>query len=295
MTDGSTADVRAVAAGGRARSGRPRDHRHPQARCTRCTASTRTTRGTDRGTVPTGRRRALRRRRPSTSDRSTRPTPTRWSPCTAACPSAPGTCATSRPTRDPARDLERFVNVDHRDREALVAEYGGELHRGGRYERLGPGADEAEVAFVVEDAHQGRGLGSVLMEHLVARARQAGIARFVAEVLPANSRMMRVFTDAGYEVARRYADGVVHLTFPIAPTSRLMSVQWDRERRSRSRVRSHACCTRAGWPCSARAPTAPVWARRCCGICATGGYAGPVFPVHRRDPTDRGPAGRSKS
>ena len=101
-----------------------------------------------------------------------------------------------------------------------------------RYERLGEGADEAEVAFVVEDAHQGRGLGSVMMEHLAARARDEGIVRFVAEVLPANSRMIRVFTEFGYEVARTYADGVVHLTFPIAPTSRSLSVQWRRERRA---------------------------------------------------------------
>ncbi len=88
--------------------------------------------------------------------------------------------------RIPARDLARFVNVDHHDREALVVATGDDLIAVGRYERLGPAAPDAEVAFVVEDAHQGRGIGSVLLEHLAEAARDAGITRFVAEVLPEN-------------------------------------------------------------------------------------------------------------
>jgi acyl-CoA synthetase (NDP forming)/GNAT superfamily N-acetyltransferase len=183
-----------------------------------------------------------------------------------------------------AQDLERFVNVDHHDREALVAEHGGELLAVARYERLGPGADEAEVAFVVEDAHQGRGLGSVLMEHLAERARLAGIVRFVAEVLPANARMMRVFTDAGYAVVRRYADGVVHLTFPIATTSRLMSVQWNRERRSVARSVGRVLHPGGVAVFGARADGTGLGAAILRHLTA-GGYAGRVLPVHRRMPT----------
>jgi acyl-CoA synthetase (NDP forming)/RimJ/RimL family protein N-acetyltransferase len=131
--------------------------------------------------------------------------------------------------RIPQRDLYRFVHVDHRDREALVVASGGQLIAVGRYERLGRDADDAEVAFVVEDAHQGRGIGSVLLEHLAAAARDAGIGRFVAEVLPENGGMLRVFAEAGYTVAREYADGVVHLAFPIEPTDRSIAVQHRRE------------------------------------------------------------------
>ncbi|WP_425560447.1 GNAT family N-acetyltransferase, partial [Luedemannella flava] len=134
--------------------------------------------------------------------------------------------------RIPAADLRRFVNVDHRDREALVVASGGQLIAIGRYERLGKGSPDAEVAFVVEDAHQGRGIGSVLLEHLAAAAPEAGITRFVAEVLPSNGAMVRVFSDAGFEVTRAYADGVVHLTFPVAPTDRSVAVQWRREQRT---------------------------------------------------------------
>src|SRR5689334_23696591 len=120
--------------------------------------------------------------------------------------------------RIPPRDLERFVNVDHHAREAFVVELGDDLIAVGRYEQLGEPASQAEVAFVVEDAHQGRGIGSVLIEHLAAAARERGIRRFVAEVLPGNRRMVGVFTDAGYEARRSYGDGVVTLTFPIEPT-----------------------------------------------------------------------------
>lgn len=135
--------------------------------------------------------------------------------------------------RIPARDLKRFVNVDHVDREAFVAASGGDLIAVGRYERLDP--DSAEVAFVVEDAHQGRGVSSVLLEHLAAAAREAGIRRFVAEVLPENGKMMRVFTDAGYVVDRHYDDGVVDLRFDTAETARSLEVARGREQRTEAR------------------------------------------------------------
>ena len=68
-----------------------------------------------------------------------------------------------------------------------------------RYDRTE--GTSAEVAFNISDAHQGRGLGSVLLEHLTVAARERGITRFVADVLPQNRKMMTVFTEAGYEVA----------------------------------------------------------------------------------------------
>ncbi|WP_448627893.1 bifunctional acetate--CoA ligase family protein/GNAT family N-acetyltransferase [Geodermatophilus sp. URMC 64] len=132
------------------------------------------------------------------------------------------------------RDLHRFTHVDHVDRVAFVLLLGGDLIGVGRYDRL-PGTDEAEVAFLIEDAHQGRGLGSVLLEHLAAAARERGVAKFVAEVLSQNARMVRVFLDAGYEPRREYEDGVVHLTFPIAQTETALAVAYEREQRSESR------------------------------------------------------------
>jgi len=132
------------------------------------------------------------------------------------------------------KDLYRFTHVDHVARVAFVVLLGDELIGVGRYDRY-PDTDDAEVAFLVEDAHQRRGLGSVLLEHLAAAAREKGITRFVAEVLSQNSGMVRVFLDAGYEARRSYEDGVVHLTFPIAPTEQALAVTWEREQRSESR------------------------------------------------------------
>jgi acyl-CoA synthetase (NDP forming)/RimJ/RimL family protein N-acetyltransferase len=132
------------------------------------------------------------------------------------------------------KDLHRFTHVDHDARVAFVLVLGDQVIGVGRYDRY-PGTDDAEVAFLVEDAHQGRGLGSVLLEHLAAAARERGIQNFVAEVLAQNNRMVRVFLDAGYTPARSYEEGVVHLTFPIAPTETALQVAYEREQRSESR------------------------------------------------------------
>ncbi|WP_299957211.1 bifunctional GNAT family N-acetyltransferase/acetate--CoA ligase family protein [uncultured Modestobacter sp.] len=132
------------------------------------------------------------------------------------------------------KDLHRFTHVDHDARVAFVVLLGDRLIGVGRYDRY-PGTDDAEVAFLIEDAHQRRGLGSVLLEHLAAAARERGISRFVAEVLSQNSAMVRVFIDAGYSAKRSYEDGVVHLTFPIAPTEQSLAVAHEREQRSESR------------------------------------------------------------
>lgn len=142
--------------------------------------------------------------------------------------------------RLPERDLARLVSVDHVDRVALVAvssatepEDDDQIIGVARYDRIG--TDEAEVAFNIADAHQGRGLGSVLLEHLAAAARERGVRRFVAEVLPQNGRMISVFKDAGYEVRQRTEDGIVAVGFDIDPTDRSLAVMADREHRAEAR------------------------------------------------------------
>ncbi len=136
--------------------------------------------------------------------------------------------------RIPERDLYRFTHVDHHDRVALIVELGNELIAVGRYERAA-GTDEAEVAFVVADAHQGRGIGSVLLEHLAAAGRECGIRRFTAVVLAENTNMMRVFRDAGYEVTRHLDYGEVNLEFAIDETALTETVMREREQRAEAR------------------------------------------------------------
>jgi ribosomal protein S18 acetylase RimI-like enzyme len=79
---------------------------------------------------------------------------------------------------------------------------GGRMIAVGRYDVVEPG--EAEVAFLVEDAHQGRGIAQLLLEHLAQAGRERGVERFVAEVLPDNKRMIQTFRDAGYRVGAAY-------------------------------------------------------------------------------------------
>jgi acyl-CoA synthetase (NDP forming)/GNAT superfamily N-acetyltransferase len=130
--------------------------------------------------------------------------------------------------RIPERDLYRFTHVDHHDRVALVAWLGDEIIAVGRYEGT-PGTDEAEVAFVVADAHQGRGIGSVLLEHLAAAARERGIARFTALVLAENDAMIRVFREAGYQTTRHLEHGEITLTFDVDETALTEKVMRERE------------------------------------------------------------------
>lgn len=130
------------------------------------------------------------------------------------------------------RDLKRFTHVDHCDRVALIAQAGDKIIGVGRYDRVD--VRSAEVAFNISDQHQGRGLGSVLLEHLAAAARERGIHRFVADVLPQNRKMVSVFKDAGYEVTHNFDDGVISLGFDIDPTERSQEVMRAREHRAES-------------------------------------------------------------
>jgi acyl-CoA synthetase (NDP forming)/RimJ/RimL family protein N-acetyltransferase len=133
----------------------------------------------------------------------------------------------------PPSDLKRFTTVDHRNRVALVAVLGDDLIAVARYERISD--DSAEVAFIVQDDHQGRGLGSIMLEHLAAAACERGIRRFVAEVLAENTQMVRVFREAGYQVSRELDAGVLHLEFDIDQTPRSVGVAMAREQAAEAR------------------------------------------------------------
>ncbi|MGW3582430.1 bifunctional acetate--CoA ligase family protein/GNAT family N-acetyltransferase [Streptomyces rubiginosohelvolus] len=140
------------------------------------------------------------------------------------------------------RDVHRFTHHDYVDRVGLAVTIGGEFIGTVRYDRIddrgrpaSAPADEAEVAFLVQDAHQGRGVASALLEHIAAVARERGIRRFAAEVLPANNKMIKVFRDGGYSQRRSFEDGSVHLTLDLEPTEKSLAVQRGREQRAEAR------------------------------------------------------------
>ena len=128
------------------------------------------------------------------------------------------------------KDVARFTEVDYDWRVALVATVRGEIIGIARYDRLD--ATAAEVAFHISDAHQGKGVGSVLLEHLAAIGQERGVAKFVADVLPQNRKMIQVFTDAGYEVSYHFEDGVIAVALQIEPTVQSEAVRLSREHRA---------------------------------------------------------------
>lgn len=132
-------------------------------------------------------------------------------------------------------DLQRFTQVDFVDRVALVVEDRGEFVAWASYERLQNRTD-AEVAFMVGDDHSGKGIATLLLEHLAAIARTNGIERFTAQTLGDNGAMLAVFSKAGWPVHRRFESGVIDVDFPLADTSEFIDSVERREQRADSRA-----------------------------------------------------------
>ena len=84
---------------------------------------------------------------------------------------------------------------------------------GGRYIVIEP--QRAEMAFVVVDAWQGRGIGSILLRHLIKIAGDAGLHELIAEVLPENRAMLKVFDKYGFKPVPRHDPQTVHLVLKL--------------------------------------------------------------------------------
>jgi ribosomal protein S18 acetylase RimI-like enzyme len=110
-----------------------------------------------------------------------------------------------------------FMDVDFKNHVAIVAvadEDGRkDIVGGGRYIVFEPG--RAEMAFVVIDTWQGRGVGSILMRHLIKIASAAGLNELTAEVLPENTAMIKVFGKFGFHPAPRRDPHVLHLALKL--------------------------------------------------------------------------------
>ncbi len=134
-------------------------------------------------------------------------------------------------------ELRRFTELDFLNHVALVAtllEDGEERIIGvARYIAMPTKQGEpsrAEVAFAIADAHQGRGIATLLLEQLARFARAGGIDEFEANVLGENNRMLEVFGASGFEVRRSIDGGVFHVTFPTEQTEEAERAHHARER-----------------------------------------------------------------
>jgi len=125
-------------------------------------------------------------------------------------------------------ELKQLTEVDFENVAALVSVMRDEgqdrIVGGGRYIRSGAsgGVVTAEVAFLIDDAHQGLGIGSRIFKHLVAIARASGITHFEAEVLPSNESMLRLFARSGLPVAQARTRDSVHATIELSTTEKSM-------------------------------------------------------------------------
>jgi acetate---CoA ligase (ADP-forming) len=179
--------------------------------------------------------------------------------------------------------VEPLLEPDWDERGALLGtlvEDGGErVVAVGNYVRLRDPA-VAEAAFTVADEHQGRGVGTRLLEQLAERAAGVGIERFVAEVLADNRNMLGVFEAAGFALTRELQGGEVEVQFPIAPTETY---------RERVEERDHAAVTASLRPFFEPRSVAVVGASRRRGSIGgelfrnilAGDFAGAAFPVNR--------------
>ncbi len=180
-------------------------------------------------------------------------------------------------------ELEHFTHVDYEDRFALIAELGNDLVAVARYDRLSTDPSTAEVAFTVADAEQGRGIGTILFEHLAAAAQERGIERFVAFVLMENHAMLRVFEAVGLPLERRADGELAVVEIPLELTDRALEAIEDREFRAGARSIARLLGPRS---------IAVIGAAREAGTIGheifrnliSGGFNGPVTPVHPTAP-----------
>ena len=136
--------------------------------------------------------------------------------------------------RLPESELLRAVDVDRHLRMAFVAFVQGLMAAYACY--VGEDGESAEVAFQVEDAQQGRGLGTLLLEQLAAYAYEQGLRRFTATVLPHNRRMIEVFRDAGFPRQVRRDGGVLEVVLEIDPTRHSRAAIESRHAQARARA-----------------------------------------------------------
>jgi len=133
----------------------------------------------------------------------------------------------------PEEEVQRFCTVDYDNTYALVGAVreGGEekIVAVGRYAREDR-TDRAEVGFVVEDAYQGKGIGTHLLQQLAEIARKRGVNVFEAEVLGENREMMKVLRDSGYDIAEDIEAGTYRVSFSVSPTSKAEDRMLERQK-----------------------------------------------------------------
>ena len=118
----------------------------------------------------------------------------------------------------PHRAVQQLTNIDYRNDLAIVgcvpSPSGQEIVAVAQY-YLDPQTGSAEIAFLVQDEWQKRGMGTFLLEYLAQTARQRGVKRFYAKVLPTNRPMLNIFHNSGYNVSTSFDGEAYSVEFEL--------------------------------------------------------------------------------
>ena len=178
-----------------------------------------------------------------------------------------------------AEQMRFFSNVDYKDRFALVAETAGRIVGVSRFDRLIDKPDVAEFAVVVEDAEQGRGIGTALLRALVEPAADLGIRGFEGEVLRENSRMLHMLRDAGFAPAFSNEGQVVVTSFASTPTEEFLAIGDEQDRQAAVAALSAVFRPRSIAVIGASRDPKTIGGLVFANL-LEGGFEGPVYPVN---------------
>jgi len=185
-----------------------------------------------------------------------------------------------------SKDLSRFTELDFEHAVGLAA-----VHLDGAEERFlgvgqyvevpAPGEDvrRAEVAFMVADDQQGRGIGTLLLTHLAELARAAGIQEFEAEVLGENNKMLGMFARSGFVCRRALESGVFHVAFPTDETPDLVALTTDRDRQAAAESVRALLAPRAVALVGASTHAGTIGGALLANL-REAGFHGPIYPIH---------------
>ncbi|WP_405566859.1 GNAT family N-acetyltransferase [Streptomyces sp. NBC_01167] len=132
--------------------------------------------------------------------------------------------------RSAAAAADRVAAPTRPGYQALAAVIGGQLVGIAEYETAAPGAASAEIALAVADGLHHNGVGTLLLEHLVAAARAAGITRFTADALADNHEVLKVFAGLGLHTSRRFDGPEVQCTVELASDEHYLTAIEERGR-----------------------------------------------------------------
>ena len=178
------------------------------------------------------------------------------------------------------KEVEYFTNVDYSDRMALIAVLDGRMIGLASYDREPDKNGTAEVAFAVADEHQGRGIGTQLLQLLTNYARSHGVQHFEAFVLPENRQMMRLFRNSGYELTRTIDEGVFTVDFPVAESEGMLHAEWEREKRAVAASILPLFFPRSVAVIGASTDAASIGGTPLPKHPVNGGFTGPLYPVN---------------